>query len=96
MLALGFVSGGAVACEDDAEVALATPTTCNDVCDRYRTCYAADFDVDACTAECDAETADSERRQERLDDCKECLDGSSCLEAFRCTDDCIGLLNVRR
>jgi hypothetical protein len=95
VLALGFIGSGLLGCEDDAEAVTTTPTTCNDVCQRYQACYDEDFDVDECTADCEDETVDSDRRQDRLDDCKECIDTSSCIEAFRCADDCVGLINVR-
>jgi hypothetical protein len=93
LLALGFIGGGLLGCEDDAE-AITTPTTCNDVCERYQSCYDEDLDVDECAADCENETFDLDEPQERLDDCDECLETSSCTEAFRCTDDCVGLLDV--
>jgi hypothetical protein len=95
LLALGFIGSGLLGCDDDAEAVTPTPTTCNDVCERYQACYDEDLDVDECAADCENQTVDTELPQERLDDCDECLDSSSCIEAFRCADDCVGLINVR-
>jgi len=62
---------------------------CDDVCDRYRTCFDSDYDTDACWNRCIDEV---ENDPLRANQCDRCLDGKACAESAVCFDDCQGIL----
>jgi hypothetical protein len=62
---------------------------CHQVCDRYRDCYDAKYDVDACADRCrDASSKDSDY-QSKADQCEACIGSKSCAAAtFQCATSC--------
>ena len=62
---------------------------CNGVCSRYRDCYNAGYDVDACATRCrDASSKDS-NYQSKADKCDACIGPKSCIAAtFQCAVEC--------
>jgi hypothetical protein len=64
--------------------------TCNDVCQQYADCYDSSYDVGSCKDKCENEASDSDAKQNKLDDCHDCIgDKSSCAgKTFSCADSC--------
>ena len=66
---------------------------CDAVCERYSSCFDADYDVEGCTDRCESDASASQTRQERLRSCDACMDERSCTEAtFECSADCVGIV----
>lgn len=66
---------------------------CNDVCNRYQSCYDSSYDTAACRDRCetlvDAEGGDPRAANE----CDTCMDDRSCASAvFSCAAPCAGIL----
>lgn len=92
----GVVSDAAVVTDTGAsdaataDVATADPA-CEEVCQKYRDCVDATFDVVGCVARCAARSDATSRQQ--LTTCRTCVAGASCVDAaFRCTDACNGVV----
>jgi hypothetical protein len=64
---------------------------CNNLCNRYRDCYDANYDTGACRNRCQGVVDGSDPN--RADACDACLDPRSCLEAaFSCSTECRDIL----
>lgn len=95
MLKLGFLT----AVSFSLTLALAAPGcsdvenayNCDQICDRYRDCFDANYDTDACQARCER-NADDDRFAERASDCETCLDDRSCSGSFACVGECVGIV----
>ena len=62
---------------------------CNTVCDRYRDCYNADYDVDACASRCREASSKDSDYQSKADKCDTCIGPKSCIAAtFACSVEC--------
>lgn len=61
---------------------------CHGICSRYRSCFNAAYDVDACESRCRANSTDRTYR-ERADSCDACIDTKACATAvFSCGTQC--------
>jgi hypothetical protein len=66
---------------------------CNDVCNRYRSCYDQNYDVAACRNRCEGFVDGDGGNSDRADQCDMCLDARSCTTiAFSCQTQCAGIL----
>jgi hypothetical protein len=62
---------------------------CQSVCDRYQTCYQANYDVDACRSRCRTASANDPSVREAANTCEQCIGDKSCLSAtFQCGGSC--------
>jgi hypothetical protein len=77
-----------IAC-NDADAAV----DCGSICDRYRECFAEDYDVEECAENCTENADDSEEYRNTADSCHACIDDHSCVAGgFSCLTDCIGVV----
>jgi hypothetical protein len=66
---------------------------CTSICNKYKDCADANYDVSACVSECRDKAAESEAYEDRADDCQACVDDRSCIgAAFNCADECVGIV----
>ena len=66
---------------------------CNQICNKYKDCVNANYDVDACTSRCRDNTANSESFEDKADECQACVDDRSCASAvFGCGAECVGIV----
>ena|SRR5689334_24390137 len=66
---------------------------CASICDAYRDCLDASYDVGACTSKCRDNASSSQSFADRADDCQKCIDDRSCAGAvFSCATDCAGIV----
>ena len=66
---------------------------CASICNAYKDCVDADYDVTACTSRCEDKADDSESFEDKADDCQECIDDRSCAGAiFGCATECVGIV----
>lgn len=84
-LALGTITG----CANDPVHEIDMAVDCADVCNRYRDCFDASYDTDACRARCH-DMVDHDPNAANA--CDACLDGESCVSSFTCADECQGIL----
>ncbi len=62
---------------------------CHAVCDKYKTCFNASYDVSACTSRCRTAAANDSNYKDKADMCETCIDDRSCASAtFSCTLEC--------
>ena len=62
---------------------------CNSVCDRYRDCYNASYDVDSCATRCRDDSSKDSNYQSKADKCDACIGPKSCIAAtFQCAVEC--------
>ncbi len=62
---------------------------CHDVCQRYATCFDSNYDVDSCNSRCQSDASDSDAKQQKLDDCHDCIGSDSCVKDFAdCSSSC--------
>lgn len=77
------------ACGDELDNVL----DCSDVCNRYQECIDADYDVDSCVNECQADAGSSPDKEARLEKCDNCIEDRSCTgAAFACATECVGVI----
>jgi uncharacterized protein YgiB involved in biofilm formation len=64
------------------------------ICDKRQECFDDDLDTGNCADEINdwREENDEDDRQQRIEECAECLDGRSCAQVLEsCVDDCFGI-----
>jgi hypothetical protein len=62
---------------------------CQAVCERYRDCYDANYDVGRCRSNCRTASANDPTVRDKADDCEACIGPRSCISAtFACGADC--------
>jgi hypothetical protein len=90
-LALGllFLAGAAVSlatCGNDAR-------DCGYVCNRWRDCVNASYDVPACQSKCEDKAGKDRDFDAQLEHCATCAQGRSCSETgAACLTSCIGVV----
>jgi hypothetical protein len=63
--------------------------SCHDVCQRYSTCFDSSYDVSGCTSKCEADADNSSDKQNKLDDCHDCIGDKSCVsDIASCSSSC--------
>lgn len=66
---------------------------CNQICNKYKDCVNANYDVDSCTSRCRDNAANSESFEDQADACQACVDDRSCTAAvFGCGTECVGIV----
>lgn len=66
---------------------------CSEVCNRYKDCYNAGYDVDTCESNCRAGAASDPNKQAEANACETCIGDKSCISAtFNCASDCSGIV----
>ncbi len=93
VVVLGLVLGlSAASCGDEVDK-IDNKITCSSVCNRYKDCFDSDYDVEQCTDTCEAEANNDNDKEQRLEDCDDCIDGESCSgAAFGCATECTGII----
>jgi len=90
-LAFVLLFGAVAACgKDDPFTAVDRAKDCNEICDRYRDCFSASYDVDECTDRCTDMVSKSDTAD--IDECESCLDDTSCSSSLGCTAECAGIV----
>lgn len=89
-LCLLVISLGVPGCGADNPVEQAID--CRSVCDRYQSCFDADYDTAACRSRCDR-VVEERNRSYAADECDTCMDDRSCAGAvFSCSTPCAGII----
>jgi len=66
---------------------------CQSVCQRYKDCYDADYDVGKCRDTCRSKADNDSTWQDKADDCASCIGDKSCVGAtFSCAVECGGIV----
>jgi hypothetical protein len=92
LFSLAAVLVGFSACSDATDP-ITNKIDCSSVCNRYKDCFDSNYDVDACKSKCEDDAEDSDKRQDKLDACDDCIDDESCSSAtFKCAADCVGIV----
>ena len=83
-----FLSLTGVACS--AADPITNKWDCHDVCQRYADCLDSDYDVGACKDRCENAAANSDEKQNKLDDCHDCIgEKDSCVDDLAsCSSSC--------
>jgi len=83
---LSFLSAAACSAADP----ITNKFDCKDVCQRYADCFDHDYDVDACDNRCQSDASNSDDKQQKLDDCHDCIGSNdSCASDFaKCSTSC--------
>ena len=62
---------------------------CHSICSRYRSCFDASYDVDACESRCRSKSTTDRDYRMRADGCDACMDDKACVTAtFSCGAQC--------
>lgn len=62
---------------------------CHAVCDRYKTCFDANYDVGACSSRCRTASGNDANYRSKADQCQACIDNKSCAAGtFACGIEC--------
>jgi hypothetical protein len=62
---------------------------CHAICDRYSSCYDADYDTMACESRCRTSANDDSDFKRQADTCDACITDRACASAtFSCASDC--------
>jgi hypothetical protein len=62
---------------------------CQAVCERYRECFKADYDVGMCRDRCRSRSESDSSVRAAADQCAACIDDKSCLSGtFSCAGSC--------
>jgi hypothetical protein len=70
-----------------------TAFDCQAVCSRYRDCFNASYDVDACRSSCRTRAASDPNVKGAADTCQACIDDKSCASAtFSCGSSCASIV----
>jgi len=87
MLTIAGVATTTVAC-----TAAKAAYDCGEICDKYRDCFDADYDVAACSSRCRA-NADDDAFADKAGACQDCADDATCTgAAFNCANECVGIV----
>jgi hypothetical protein len=62
---------------------------CNGICNRYKTCFDSNYDVDKCESNCRDNANSNANYMTDVSDCNNCIDDKSCASAtFTCATPC--------
>lgn len=87
-----IVAGAFAASGCFATNAIDNALDCDDICDRYADCFDPTYDVGSCKSRCESDANDNEQFADRVELCTDCLDATSCTEAFTCASECSGIV----
>ncbi len=80
---------GTLGCADEIDNAI----DCNGICDRYASCFDANYDVDACAHNCRDSANSDDSYESKVDACESCIDDMSCASSlFNCGDECVDVV----
>ena len=66
---------------------------CQGICSRYKSCFDANYNVQACEERCRSNSAADTTYRAKADSCKTCIDGASCSTAlFSCGANCVSVV----
>ncbi|MEZ4410484.1 MAG: hypothetical protein R3A52_28990 [Polyangiales bacterium] len=66
---------------------------CNTICDRYRSCFDTNYNVQGCYDRCTANGSNDAEQRRRIDTCDACINGLSCTSAaFTCASECSSIV----
>lgn len=65
---------------------------CAMICDRYRDCFDASYDTEACRGRCETNADTVADFDDKADACENCLDDRSCTGSFACVAECSGIV----
>jgi hypothetical protein len=87
LASVGAVSGGSGCAE------VKNAYDCNHICNRYKDCFDANYDVGACEDRCKTHANNDTAYANKAEACQTCEDDASCAgAAFGCAGDCIGIV----
>jgi len=79
-------------CSDPIQ-AIDQSVDCHDICTRYRDCYDANYNVDACRSRCENYVHGDGGHGDQANQCDMCLDPRSCTTvAFACGSQCVNII----
>ena len=62
---------------------------CNSICNRYKNCFDANYDVAACASRCRSHSASDTNYRRAADTCNACITDRACATAvFSCGGEC--------
>ncbi len=62
---------------------------CNTICERYKSCFDASYDVAACASRCRDRAASDSATANAVNRCEACINDRACTSAtFNCAVDC--------
>ncbi len=64
---------------------------CNQICNKYKDCFDANYDASECASDCRA-SADDDSYAAKAEDCESCIDDRSCAGTFACAGECAGIV----
>lgn len=64
---------------------------CDQICDRYKDCFDANYDTEGCQSRCENKAEDSSFA-DKAESCQACVDDRSCTGSFACVDECVGIV----
>jgi hypothetical protein len=80
-------------CGSDDDTGGESPFDCTRTCDRYRACFDATYDVNACSQRCIAAQASTPGFADQANKCDVCLNQQeTCSASFDCASDCRDLV----
>lgn len=66
---------------------------CNGICQRYASCFNAEYDVGECAARCRQSAADQPAFRLKAEECNTCIRSRSCVSAtFACAPECLSVV----
>ena len=84
---LGVVSAFLMGCG-----AVSNAVDCNQICDRYKTCYNKSYDSGACQTRCRNNANSDTSYMSKASSCSSCMDDKSCASATFSCPSCIGIV----
>ena len=91
MLKLGFVSVFTMIVASTGCQEAENAYNCDQICDRYRDCFDANYDATACQSRCENKAEES-GFADKAESCEACVDDRSCTGSFSCVDECVGIV----
>lgn len=87
-LAAALVASLALGCGD-----IDNSFDCNNICDRYRSCFDSSYNTSACYSRCQARGTSNDEDRRRVDTCAACINGLSCVNTvFTCGVQCSSIV----
>ncbi len=65
---------------------------CNQICNRYKTCYDKSYDTGACQTKCRNNANSDTSYMAKSGKCQACMDDKSCASAAFSCPDCLGIV----
>ena len=85
-LMVAFAATAGVGCSD-----VENAFNCDEICDRYKDCFDANYDDATCQSRCEG-NAEDDAFANKAATCETCLDDKSCTGSFSCASECVGIV----